>query len=160
MTVAELKTLLHAHADLRLNLIFPDADPIEPEFHVTEVGHVKKTFIDCGGTVRTAETAVLQTWVAENDAEHRLPAGKLARILDVATSAGIFPAEDLPVEIEYEGCTVSLYPVASATVTDTEVRLQLAAKHTDCLAKEACGLAGAGVGENTGGGCTSGGGCC
>ena len=101
----------------------------------------------------TAETAVLQTWVAGHDAEHRLPAGKLARILDVATSAGIFPAEDLPFEIEYKGCTVSLYPVAGAAVTDTEVCLKLTAKHSDCLAKEACGLVSAGAGENTGGGC-------
>lgn len=152
MTLAELKTLLHAHPEKRLNIIFPDADPIEPDFHITEVGHVTKNFIDCGGTRRTAETCVLQTWVAPNDPDHRLAAGKLARILDL--TADFIPRDDLEVEIEYEGCTVSLYPVASADVTTDEVRLQLMGKHTDCLAKEACGLAPAGeAGRSCGCGC-------
>ncbi len=144
MTLAELKTLLHAHPAKRLNIIFPDADPIEPDFHITEVGHVKKNFIDCGGVRRTAETCVLQTWVAANDPDHRLAAGKLAHILDL--TADFMPHDQLDVEIEYEGCTVSLYPVASAEITPEEVRLQLTGKHTDCLAKEACGLESGGCG--------------
>ena len=138
MKLHELKALLQANPDKRLNIIFPDADPIEPDFHITEVGHVSKNFIDCGGTRRRTESCVLQTWVAANDPDHRLAAGKLATILNLA--GDLLPHDDLDVEIEYEGCTVSIYPVASAEVSTDEVRLQLTGKHTDCLAKEACGL--------------------
>lgn len=142
MTLAELKSLLRAHPEKRLNIIFPDSDPIEPDFHITEIGHVKKTFVDCGGTRRVTETCVLQTWVAQNDPDHRLSAGKVAAILE--QTRDVLPHDQLDVEIEYEGCTVSLYPVASGDVVNGEVRLQLIAKHTDCLAREACGLSGCG----------------
>jgi hypothetical protein len=46
--------------------------------------------------------------------------------------------QDLDIEIEYEDATISQYPVASYAVTDDAVVLNLAAKHTDCLAKETC----------------------
>lgn len=149
MKLSEFHSLLRANPEARLNVIFPDGDPIEPEFHVTEVGHVVKNFIDCGGTRRSTEACVLQTWVADSDKEHRLSAGKLAKILDLA--ADLFPSRELPVEIEYEGCNIVQYPVEGAEIFPGEVRLTLGKKHTDCLAKEACGVESA---------CSPGGGCC
>ncbi len=138
MTFAEFKKKLLQHADGNLRFVLPDGDLIAADFHVTEVGHVVKKFIDCGGTRRTTESVTLQVWVAANDAEHRLTASKLASILDLAKS--VVPTEDLPVEVEYEGCAISQYPVVDARMEGNELRFALADKHTDCLAKEACGL--------------------
>ncbi|HEY9155612.1 MAG TPA: DUF6428 family protein [Opitutaceae bacterium] len=149
MKLAELKRALRENPNKRLNIIFPDGDPIEPEFHVTEVGHVVKNFIDCGGTIRRSEKCVLQTWVSGSDKEHRLTTEKLSGIL--AKSAEIVPDDELPVEIEYEGCNVVQYPVEAIATDEGEIRLTLGKNHTDCLAKEACGV------ET---GCSQGAGCC
>jgi hypothetical protein len=138
MNLAKLKRALRENPNQRLNIIFPDGDPIEPEFHVTEVGHVVKNFIDCGGTKRRTEKYVLQTWVAANDKEHRLTAERLGGILE--KSAEIMPDDGLPVEIEYEGCNIVQYPVVSISVEGDEIRLTLGKNHTDCLAKESCGV--------------------
>lgn len=138
MTLSEFKQILALHPEKNVRFIFPDGDPIEPDFHVTEVGHVVKHFIDCGGTKRSSAACVLQTWVAANDRDHRLSAGKLGSILDLAKS--ILPAEDLELEIEYEGCVISQYPLSGYKIEGSEVQFMMARKHTDCLDKEACGL--------------------
>ena len=150
MTLAELKEALSLYPSKNIRFVFPDGDLIEPEFHVTEVGHVVKNFIDCGGTRRTSSSCVLQTWVAANDKEHRLAAGKLSGILDLAQT--LVPSDALKVEIEYEGCLISQYPLQSYQVEGEELHFTMTGKHTDCLAKEACG-----VGENSS--CCGTGGC-
>lgn len=138
MQLAQFKQLLSQHSDNSLGFIHPDGEPIPAEFHVTEVGHVAKKFIDCGGTVRSSEVVMLQTWVSENDKDHRLTAGKLAKIIDLARS--LIPSDELEVEVEYEGCVMSQYTVSGFQADGNELKFQLARKHTDCLAKEACGI--------------------
>jgi hypothetical protein len=144
MNFGSLKANLLQHPAKSVRFVLPDGDPIPAEFHVTEVGHVVKNFVDCGGTVRRQETCLLQAWVAENDPDHRLLAGKLAGILEL--SARIVPSEDLEVEVEYEPCAVAQYKVDGVEADGDELRFQLAHKHTDCLAREACGLMPAGSG--------------
>lgn len=149
MNLADLKRALRVNPNKRLNIIFPDGDPIEPEFHVTEFGHVVKNFIDCGGTKRRTEKCVLQTWIAANDKEHRLTSEKLGGILE--KSAAIVPDDEIPLEVEYEGCNIVQYPVVAISLLEDEVRLTLGKNHTDCLAKEVCGVESA---------CSPGSGCC
>jgi hypothetical protein len=136
MNLAEFQTLLNAHPDKTLRLTLPDGRAVAAEFHVTEVGHVTKRFIDCGGTVRSVESVTLQTWVAENDAAHRLTAGKLAKIIGLA--APVLPTHDLPVEIEHEDAVISQYPVSGHSMEGDTLVFTLGVKHTDCLAKELC----------------------
>lgn len=138
MKLAELKSLLQAHPEATPRFILPDGDAIPAHFHITEVGHVTKRFIDCGGTVHDARaTCVLQTWAA-NDLEHRLDAATFAKILDLGEA--ILPGDDLEVEVEYDCCVTAQYPIASAQFAGEHLDFQLAAKHTDCLAKEKCGI--------------------
>jgi hypothetical protein len=144
MTLAEFRAALHRNSDHGLLFVFDDGDTIPPEFHITEVGHVVKNFVDCGGTRRKAESCMLQAWVAANDSDHRLTAAKLAHILDLAGS--LLPSDALPVELEYEGCVISQYEVSGFESKDGTLRFTLADKHTDCLAKEACGLESSGCG--------------
>jgi hypothetical protein len=148
MKLSELKTALRSHPEKNLLFILPDGDPIPADFHVTEVGHVAKNFVDCGGTVRATSACVLQTWVARNDKEHRLTSGKLASILDLA--ARVLPGADLEVEVEYEGCAISQYPVLAVAPGAAEITFTLGSKHTDCLAREACGLEPCGCGPSEG----------
>jgi len=98
---------------------------------------VTKRFIDCGGTRREASSCQLQVWLG-SDADHRLTAGKLAGILELATP--IIPSDELDLEVEYEACAISQYQVAAGEVRDDRLQIELASKHTNCLAKEACGI--------------------
>lgn len=147
LTISALKQALAAAADLPLTVLWPDGDPIDLHFHVTEVGRVQKDFVDCGGTVRRTVVCLLQTWVGE-DVEHRITAGKLLKAFEHA--APVLGAEDLPVELEYEACNVIQFTVTAVVPEAERLVVQLGSKHTDCLAKELCvpsaraGRAGAG----------------
>lgn len=139
MDVRQLRELLTANPSAGLHLMLPDGSFVPPHFHVTEVGRVQKDFIDCGGTVRSSTSCVLQVWVA-TDTDHRLDATKLAGILKMA--APLLKSDELPVEVEYEAGVVSQYPIAAAEVTPRGILFHLGTKHTDCLAPDKCGVEG------------------
>jgi len=113
MNLQELKTCLQKRPELNLAVALPDGRHVPAHYHVTEVGHVAKKFVDCGGTFRAAEACVLQTYVGSSkDDGHRLTAGKLVQILGFADA--FLPSDALPVEVEYEDQVVSQYRVAGA----------------------------------------------
>ncbi len=135
MTVAALRTALAAAPALPLTVLWPDGDPIEAHFHVTEVGRVQKHFVDCGGTVRRTVTCLLQTWVGD-DVDHRITAGKLLKAFD--HGAAVLGTDDLPVELEYEACNVIQFKVVAVEREADRFVVRLAGKHTDCLARDVC----------------------
>lgn len=137
MTLAELKHLLEGNAERFFRIALPDGSDVPLSFHVTEVGRLHKTFIDCGGTLRENITCQLQVWVGV-DYDHRIETTKMAAILTKASS--LLPDESVPVEIEYEEHVISQYTIEGHEVTDDAVILKLANKHTECLAPELCGL--------------------
>ena len=137
MKLSELKSLLAENADRHFRIRLPDGDAIPLSFHVTEIGHVRKTFLDCGGTRRESETCQLQIWVGE-DYEHRIETGKMAAILEKGKA--VLPDDSVAVEIEYEDKVISQYTITGHEITDDAVILTLANKHTECLAPELCGL--------------------
>jgi hypothetical protein len=135
MKTSLLLTTLRNHTDHQLRFLLPDGGLIPAHAHITEVGRVDKTFLDCGGTARRASSLCLQTWVAD-DEDHRLTAGKLADIIDRA--APILGNDDLEAEIEYENAFISQFPIESAAPRDGAIIFTLSTKHTDCLAKDIC----------------------
>lgn len=140
MKLSELKALLSRHPDADLRLILPGGSPIPADFHVTEVGHSARNFMDCGGIVRFSEACVLQVWRTDDDKGHRLKAGRLGAIL--GQSARVIPSEGLEVEIEYEDAVVSQYPVESFESAAGVLEFTLGRRHTACLARGACGIGG------------------
>ena len=76
MKLSAFKQHLLNHPQQPVGFVFDDGDFIPGHFHVTEVGHVAKNFIDCGGTVRSISSVQLQVWLG-SDEHHRLTAGKL-----------------------------------------------------------------------------------
>jgi hypothetical protein len=138
MKLFELKEFLAKNPEQNLRILLPDGRPIQADFHVTEIGHASKRFIDCGGVMHSHEACVLQVWVARNDADHRLQAQKLASILELAKP--VVSSDNLDVEVEYEDVAISQYVVASFEREPDGLLFKLAGKHTDCLAREACGL--------------------
>jgi hypothetical protein len=141
MTVQQLRGALAAHPGVKMHWMLPDGSFVPSHYHITEVGKVQKDFIDCGGTVRSSQTCVLQVWVA-NDTDHRLETGKLAKILEVA--APLLGSDDLPVEVEYEEGVISQYPLGGIEATPSGLLFYLGTKHTACLAPDKCGVDGTG----------------
>ena len=136
MKLSAFRDLLQSHRGKQFRLVLPNQNAVPISFHITEVAHIQKRFIDCGGKLHTTHTCQLQAWLGP-DTDHRLQAGKLADVLDLAKD--VLPdGQDLEIEIEYEAATISQYPVFGYTVTDDAVSLNLTFKHTDCLAKDRC----------------------
>jgi hypothetical protein len=141
-----------------LEIALPDGEALPAHFHITEVGRVRKDFVDCGGTPRQTEACVLQAWVA-NDIDHRLTSHKLVKILELGSS--LFPSKDVPVELEIDRGTVSLFSLQRVESTANSLtpmfRLVLSPKHTECLAPDRCGV---GLQVLSTGSCAPGSGCC
>lgn len=160
MTPQNLADTLALHPELPLKLQLPHGGEVPVSFHITEVGVVQKDFIDCGGTRRQTRSFQLQAWVGEDD-DHRLSAPKLGGIIGKGLAA--FGGIDLPIEIEFEDEVISQYPLESVIAMEGQLVFHLSTKHTDCLAKELCGLpkdrsgAPAAMEESS---CCAGGGCC
>jgi hypothetical protein len=135
MTVSEFRRALEANPGVRMHWMLPDKSFVPAHYHITEVGKVRKDFIDCGGTVRSTAACVLQVWVAD-DVDHRLETEKLASIMRIA--GPLLESEDLPVEVEYEDAVISQYPIGGMEVTPSGLLFYLGTKHTACLAPEKC----------------------
>jgi len=113
----------------------PNREPIPAHAHVTEVARIDKRYVDCGGTFRSEAFCRLQTWVAD-DTEHRLSAGKLLAILG---KAGAFlGGDEIEVDVEYECGVITHSPIATVSANDGRLTIQLAERHTACLAPEKC----------------------
>lgn len=147
MQLNELIDALNQHPDAGLAFVLPDGSTVAQHFHVTEVGRVRKDFIDCGGTVRKNDACVLQVWVA-NDVEHRLEAGKLGKIIELGRD--FLKGDDLPVEIEYDVGVITQFSVESIEANPEVITFKLAGKHTACLAPELCKVEGACADDDAG----------
>jgi len=133
MTLHQLRSSLETNPDAFPRFLLPDGDLIPAHAHVTEVGHVTKRFIDCGGEIGQQESVVLQTWVGD-DTEHRLTADRFAKILQLGER--VLPGDDLPVEVEYDCCVVAQYPIDGVELNGDHLDILLGSKRTQCLARE------------------------
>jgi hypothetical protein len=140
ITLSTLLDALSATPDAALTVQLPDGSAVPAHFHVTEVGRVRKDFIDCGGKVRSWARCVLQVWVAD-DRDHRVSPAKLARIIGLAGPAMLGEnAGDLEVEVEYDVGVITQFPLVAADVRNGSLVLRLGGKHTACLAPDRCGV--------------------
>ena len=144
MKVAQLKRVLADHADSVVRFSLPNGASVPAHAHVTEVARIDKHFVDCGGTVHEESICRLQTWVA-TDFDHRLPAGKLLKILEKAKP--LLKSDDLDVDVEHEVGFISQFPVEDVSACGSEVTLKLGTRHPACLAMDQCCLPGATAGE-------------
>src|SRR4026207_538357 len=133
MTLRKLHSVLETNPELFPRFVLPDGDYIPAHAHVTEVGHVVRNFIDCGGLTGKDEKVVLQTHVG-NDTDHRLRSDRFAKILRLGDR--VIPSADLDVDVEYDCCVVAQYPIAEAAPDGEHLNLILGRGHTQCRARE------------------------
>jgi hypothetical protein len=133
MTLDDLQSALEANPTLFPRFVLPDGDYIPAHAHVTEVGHVVRNFIDCGGLTGKEEKVVLQTHVGD-DTHHRLRSDRFAKILQLGNR--VIPDADLNVDVEYDCCVVAQYPIAKARPRGQYLDLILRRGRTQCRARE------------------------
>jgi Family of unknown function (DUF6428) len=133
MKYAALKSALERYPTTFPRFVLPDGDYIPAHAHVTEVGHVVKNFIDCGGVFGKEGKVVLQTRVG-SDSDHRLRSDRLAKILRLGDR--VIPSADLDVDVEYDCCVVAQYPIAEAQPRGQHLDLILQRGRTQCRARE------------------------
>lgn len=120
-----------------LRITLPGGETVPSHFHVTEVGRVRKDFIDCGGTVRQTAQCQLQLLVA-TDYEHRLAPSKLLTIIE--KSQPVLGESPLPLTVEYGQEIAVVYPATALELVDGVLELTLETPMTACLAADRCGL--------------------
>jgi hypothetical protein len=128
-----LRKALERYPTTLPRFILPSGDYIPAHAHVTEVGHVVRSFIDCGGLTGKEEKALLQTRVG-NDADHRLRSDRFAKILELGNR--VISSADLDVDVEYDCCVVAQYPIAEARSDGEHLNLILSRGRTQCRAQE------------------------
>jgi hypothetical protein len=133
MTLRSLQNALEANPRQFPRFVLPNGDCIPAHAHVTEVGHVVRNFIDCGGLTGKEEKVVLQTHVG-NDTDHRLRSDRFAKILRLGDC--VVPSADLDVDVEYDCCVVAHYPIAEARPDGQHLNLILRRGRTQCRARE------------------------
>ncbi|WP_298524507.1 DUF6428 family protein [uncultured Christiangramia sp.] len=122
----ELKNLSRLYFEL------PGGELVPSHFHVTEVGSIRKNFIDCGGVIRNERKVSFQLWEAD-DYDHQLHPEKLMQIISIAEDK--LNLRDAEIEVEYQGQSINKYRLDF----DGEKFLLLNTQ-TDCLAKDNCGV--------------------
>lgn len=130
MKLSEIKKVLETVETVNFEL--PDGTFVPEYFHVTEIGQINKSFIDCGGTIRKESTVNFQLWNA-NDFEHRLKPKKLLHIIEL--SEKMLSIEDHEIEVEYQNTTIGKYDLGF-----DGKNFLLLNKQTACLANEKCGI--------------------
>lgn len=115
-----------------LTFVLPNGSHVAPHFHLTEVGEITKSYVDCGGTVRREKTANFQLWTAD-DYDHRLKPLKVIEIIEMAEKE--LGLENLEIEVEHQSETIGKYGLEFEGE-----RFILTTTQTDCLAKEKCGI--------------------
>jgi len=129
MKLSEVKNILPTLQNVEFKL--EDGTMVPLHFHITEVGMIKKDFIDCGGTVRQEQKVNFQLWSA-NDVDHRLQPEKLLKIIELSESVLLLQDDD--VEVEYQNNTIGKFGL------DFDGRyFILQNQATACLASDKCG---------------------
>lgn len=131
MKLSEFKSILEKTEGL--TFVLSNGSPVPQHFHVTEVGQIKKHFIDCGGTIRDELFVSFQLWEA-NDYDHRLAPKKLMSIISL--SEKMLSLQDAEIEVEYQSNTIGKYGLAYCG----DGKFMLTNKQTDCLANDKCGI--------------------
>lgn len=128
MKLSELKSTLQK-SNL-VNFSVKNGHDIPAHFHVTELGKVTRSSIDCGGKLHEDTSLILQLWVAA-DLQHRLTSEKFLKIIDHSERSLSLPDEQILVE--YQGNTLESY-----SLDFSQGDFVLSPLKTECKAMDSC----------------------
>ena len=137
MNLSELKSLLTEHSDRHFRIACPTA--ARCRFPSTSPKSAACTKPSSTAAARCANPPPASS--RSGSARTTTTVSKPGKWPPSSTKAKpLLPDDSIPVEIEYEDRVISQYTITGHELTDDAVILQLAHKHTECLAPELCGL--------------------
>lgn len=162
MRTNEFLELLGNHKDKSLLFEYKPGAFVGANYHITEIKNTTIDSVDCGAGVDFWKETIIQLWESptELDKTEFMSAYKALGILNKVDS--IKPmVKDAEVRFEYSNAnfhTAQLF-VDDFSWNDSKLIFRLAAKKTDCKAKETCGIP-IEVEASTQNSCAPGSGCC
>jgi hypothetical protein len=133
MKLHELQRSLEQYPNSFPRFVLPDGDCIPAHAHITEIAHLVRTFIDCGGVPGKEERVLLQTHVGD-DTDHRLRSERFSKILQLGTR--VLPNSNLDVDVEYNCCVVAQYPITNLRPFGQYLDVILERGRTQCRPRE------------------------
>ena len=73
ITFPQLKKLFFEHKDAAMDVYNPYGKRIPAHYHITDIGAVSASFIDCGAQMREEKRVHIQLWLGR-DLAHRIQA--------------------------------------------------------------------------------------
>lgn len=143
MTTNEFLELLGNHKDKSLLFEYKPGNFVGANYHITEIKNTTIDSVDCGAGVDFWKETIIQLWESPNEADKTeyMSAYKALGILNKVDR--IKPmVKDAEVRFEYSNAnfhTAQLF-VDDFSWNDSKLIFRLAAKKTDCKAKETCGI--------------------
>lgn len=163
MQTSELLELLNSHKNKELLFEYQPGHFVSANYHITEVKNITVDSVDCGAGTDFWKETVIQLWESpkEKDKTEYMTAYKALGILNKVDR--IKPMQkDTEVKFEYSNAhfhTAQLF-VNDYVYNGEKIILKLAARKTDCKAKDVCGVAEEVVEAATANSCAPGSGCC
>jgi len=162
MKTNEFLSLLKEHPSKSLLFEYKSGHFVGANYHITEIKNITIDSVDCGAGTDFWKETIIQLWESpeEKDMGEYMSAYKALGILSKVDA--IKPMEkEVEVKFEYSNSgfhTAQLF-VNAYEVNGNQLIMKLGVEHTDCKAKETCGVpVTAGAEENNS--CAPESGCC
>lgn len=162
MKTNEFLSLLKDHSSKSLIFEYKTGKLVGANYHITEVKNITIDAVDCGANTDFWKETIVQLWESPKEIGKRdyMSAYKALGILNRVD--GIKPMEkDVEVKFEYSNSdfhTAQLF-VNDFEISDDNLIIKLGVEHTDCKAKDECGVP-MEVGVQEDNSCAPGSGCC
>ena len=143
MKTFEFLSLLENHKNKSLLFEYSPGKFVAPNYHITEVKHVKIDSVDCGSGTDSWNETVVQLWESpsEKDKTEYMSNFKALGILKKVAQMKPF---DLDAELKFEYSNATFHTaqlfVDDFEISEKQLRMKLAIQKTDCKAKESCGI--------------------
>lgn len=139
--MATLRDLLFdlkkADSECRVGIYTPSGLSVPCHFHITEIGKVTKSFVDCGGVKRETTNTTFQVWVAD-DYDHKLSVEKFIKIIEAGVDL-VNKEDEIVIEFD-NNYTIGLYGIQSVQILENFVNIYLSKIQANCLAPDKCGI--------------------
>ena len=97
MKISEFKNIVQHLKYIVFEL--PEGKKVPSHFHITEIGIIRKTYIDCGGNIRDENLINMQLWYS-NDINHKIGPAKILKIIQNSEKRLKFQEDEI--QIEYQ----------------------------------------------------------
>ena len=131
MKISEFKNIIQSLKYIVFEL--PGGKRVPPHYHITEIGIIRKIYIDCGGDLRVENLINMQLWYS-NDINHKIETTKILKIIQ--NSEKLLKFQDEEIQIEYQQDTICKFNLEFKG----DSTFKLIKTFTDCIDKESCNI--------------------